>query len=65
MNGDRKGPQTDCRQIGRYNGPWPVTDDIQLSAAGEGEGAGDADEDDLPLCTTLGDKADPGENCLA
>jgi len=29
MNGDRKG-SADCRQIGRYNGPWPVTDDVQL-----------------------------------
>ena len=28
MNGDRKGLDTDCRQIGRYNGPWPVTDDV-------------------------------------
>lgn len=27
MNGDRKG-DADCRQIGRYNGPWPVTDDV-------------------------------------
>ena len=30
MNGDRKGPDTDCRQIGRYNGPWPVTEDVQI-----------------------------------
>ena len=31
MNGDRKGA-ADCRQIGRFNGPWPVTDDVQLKA---------------------------------
>merc|ERR1712167_411627 len=35
MNGDRKGPGTDCRQIGRYNGPWPVTDDLQIKAIGD------------------------------
>jgi hypothetical protein len=34
MNGDRKGTGTDCRQIGRYNGPWPVTDDVQLKQIG-------------------------------
>lgn len=28
MNGDRKGKDADCRQIGRFNGPWPVTDDL-------------------------------------
>ena len=32
MNGDRKGANPDCRQIGRFNGPWPVTDDVQLSS---------------------------------
>jgi len=35
MNGDRKGAGSDCRQIGRYNGPWPVTDDLQIKAIGD------------------------------
>jgi hypothetical protein len=35
MNGDRKGAGTDCRQIGRYNGPWPVTEDVQVKAIGD------------------------------
>jgi len=34
LNGDRKGAGVDCRQIGRYNGPWPVTDDVQLKHIG-------------------------------
>jgi len=49
MNGTRKhdssGNETDCRQIGRYNGPWPVTEDVQLRGG------------DLPDCSTMGEAA--------